>query len=57
MPDTLATKEAAARLVRMKELIDELEQVCSESEQQRRTFMRLREEMEAARRALKVQQS
>jgi hypothetical protein len=44
----------AARLARMKNLIDSLEQACSESADQRDLFLRLRQEMAAARAALKV---
>jgi hypothetical protein len=44
----------AARLARMKGLIDALEQACSESAEQSELFRNLRAEMHAAREALKV---
>jgi hypothetical protein len=44
----------AARLTRMKGLIDSLEKACSESAEQQRLFQKLRAEMQAAREALKV---
>jgi hypothetical protein len=44
----------AARLARMKNLIDSLEQVCSESAEQREMFLKLRQEMAAARALLKT---
>jgi hypothetical protein len=47
----------AARLARVKTLIDELEQVCSESEDQRAVFLKLKRELAAAREALKPAKS
>jgi hypothetical protein len=44
----------AARLTRMKGLIDSLEKVCSENAEQRQLFPMLRAEMIAARDALKI---
>jgi hypothetical protein len=44
----------AARLARMKGLIDSLEQVCSENLEQQNLLLKLRAEMKAARDALKV---
>lgn len=44
----------AARLARMKNLIDSLEKACSESTQQRDLFLKLKQEMAAARAALNV---
>ncbi len=44
----------AARLARMKHLIDSLEKACSESAEQRDIFLKLRQEMSAARDALKT---
>jgi hypothetical protein len=43
----------ALRLARMRRLIDTLEHACSESAEQREVFLKLKQEMEAARRALK----
>ena len=42
----------AARLARMKALIESLEDACSASAEQRETFLRLKQEMAAAREAL-----
>jgi len=39
----------AARLTRIKSLIDALEQTCLESEALRETFLQLKQELEAAR--------
>jgi hypothetical protein len=44
----------AARLARMKALIGSLEDACSETAEQRDTFLKLKPEMEAARLALQV---
>jgi hypothetical protein len=44
----------AKRLTRMKHLIDSLAQACSESDEQRLLFEKLRAEMKAARDALKI---
>jgi hypothetical protein len=44
----------AARLTRMKGLIDSLERVCSESAEQQQLLLKLRAEMKAARDALAV---
>ncbi len=44
----------AARLARMKTLIDSLEQACSENAEQQELFLKLRAEMKAAREALKI---
>jgi hypothetical protein len=44
----------AARLTRMKGLIDSLEKVCSESAEQQQLLLKLRAEMKAARDALAV---
>jgi hypothetical protein len=44
----------AARLARMKGLIDSLEQACSESAEHRQLFLKLRAEMKAARDALVI---
>jgi hypothetical protein len=44
----------AARLARMTFLIDSIEQACSESEEQREMFLKLRQETAAARAALKI---
>ena len=44
----------AARLSRMKALIDSLEKACSESAEQQELFLKLRAEMKAAHDALKV---
>ena len=44
----------AARLARMKGLIDSLEEACSDGVQQHRLFLKLRAEMQAARDALKI---
>ena len=44
----------AARLARMKTLIDSLEQACSENAEQQELFLKLRAEMKAARDALKI---
>jgi hypothetical protein len=44
----------AARLARMKALVDALEQECSDSAKQSELFHKLRAEMKAARSALKV---
>ena len=46
-----------ARLARMKNLIDSLEKVCSESDEQREMFIKLRQEMAAARAVLKIVRS
>jgi hypothetical protein len=46
--------DIAARLSRMKLLVEELERVCSESIEQRDALARLRLEMEGARRELKL---
>ena len=43
----------AARLARMKALIESLEEVCSESAEQHDIFVKLKREMAAARKALK----
>ena len=43
----------AARLARMKTLIDALEDECSNSEEQHQRFLRLKAELAAARLALK----
>jgi hypothetical protein len=48
------TEILAARLARMKTLLDTLEQACSESSEQREMFLKLRQEMAAARAALKT---
>ena len=56
-PLTPEAHEVAARLARMKKLLDDLERVCSESEEQRSTVSRLRAEMDAARQALKIPKS
>jgi hypothetical protein len=53
----MAASEAeilAARLARMKTLLDSLEQACSESAGQRELFVKLKQEMAAARAALKL---
>jgi len=47
----------AARLARIKTLIDSLEHVCSESAEQREMFNKLRQEMAGARAALRVHPS
>jgi hypothetical protein len=47
----------AARLARMKTLIDALEKECSDSAQQAELFVKLRAEMQAARAALKIHPS
>jgi hypothetical protein len=55
-PQSMPPTEAeilAARLARMKTLIDALEDECSTSEEQRQRFLRLRAELAAARLALK----
>ena len=57
MPPTPETLELAARLARMKKLLDDLEHVCSESDEQRSTVSRLRAEMDAARKALEIPKS
>jgi hypothetical protein len=44
----------AARLARMKGLIDSLEKVCSDSVEQKQFFLKLRAEMNAARDALAI---
>ena len=44
----------AARLARMKMMIDSLERACSESQEQHELFRKLKQEMEAARAALKT---
>jgi hypothetical protein len=44
----------AARLARMRGLIDSLQQACSESAEQTELFLKLRAEMKAARDALKI---
>ena len=44
----------AARLARMKGLIDSLEEVCSQSAEQQQLFLKLRAEMKAARDALAI---
>jgi hypothetical protein len=43
----------AARLARMKALLDALEDACAESAEHRELFLKLRSEMEAARTALR----
>ena len=43
----------AARLARIKTMIDALEQACSESSEQHELFRKLKQEMEAARASLK----
>ncbi len=43
----------AARLARMKSLIDSLEKVCSDNAEQQQTFLKLKQEMAAARAGLK----
>ncbi len=43
-----------ARLTRMKQLIDSLEQACSESADQHELFRKLKREMEATRAALRT---
>ena len=48
------TEILASRLSRMKTMIDSLEKACSESEEQQQLFRRLKQEMEAARSALKT---
>jgi len=50
----LESEILAARLARMKGLIDSLEKVCSERVEQRALFEKLHAEMRAAREALKV---
>jgi hypothetical protein len=52
VPNSPDAVEAAARLARMKRLVDDLERVCSENADQRDTIATLRREMEAARLAL-----
>jgi hypothetical protein len=44
----------SARLARMKALIDSLEAVCAQTVEQRETFLKLRQEMDAARAAMKI---
>jgi hypothetical protein len=44
----------AARLARMKTLVDALENACSESADQHELFLKLRAEMQAARDALRT---
>lgn len=44
----------AARLARMKTLLDTLEKACSESAEQREMFLKLQQEMADARAALKT---
>jgi hypothetical protein len=44
----------SVRLARMKRLVDALERVCSDSDEQREMFQTLKQEMAAARAALKV---
>jgi hypothetical protein len=44
----------ASRLSRMKAMIDSLERACSESQEQHELFRKLKQEMEAARAALKT---
>jgi DNA-binding FrmR family transcriptional regulator len=48
------TEIVAARLARMKGLIDSLEEACSESDEQREMFRQLRQELAAARAALEI---
>ena len=44
----------ATRLARMKSLIEALEAACSQSSEQREMFVKLKQEMDAARAALKT---
>jgi hypothetical protein len=44
----------AARLARMKSMVDSLERACSESQEQHDLFRKLKQEMEAARADLKT---
>jgi len=44
----------AARLARMKILVESLEEACSQSASQHDTFLRLKQELDAARTALKI---
>ena len=53
MPPTEA-EVVAARLARMKTLIDALEGECSASAEQHQRFLTLRGELDAARKALKL---
>ena len=46
-------EDLAARLIRMKILIDKLEHACAETDEQREAFARLHAEIEEARRALR----
>jgi hypothetical protein len=50
------TEILASRLSRMKTMIDSLERACSESQEQHELFRKLKQEMEAARNALKTVQ-
>jgi hypothetical protein len=45
---------AAARLARMKALVDALEKACADSDEQHENFLKLRAELQAARDALKL---
>jgi hypothetical protein len=53
VPSDEASEELARRLVRMKQLIDDLERVCSENNLQSEILESLRRDMDAARRSLK----
>jgi hypothetical protein len=55
MPPT-ESEMLAARLARMNTLIESLEQACSASTAQRDLFLKLKQEMEAAHAALKIDQ-
>jgi hypothetical protein len=48
------TEVLASRLARMKAMIDSLERACSESHEQQDLFRKLKQEMDAARAALKT---
>ena len=48
------TEILATRLARMKTMIESLERACSESHEQHELFRKLKQEMDAARAALKT---
>jgi len=55
MADSESDVLAAARLARIKTLIDSLEKACSDSADQRELFLKLKREMAAARAGLKIE--